>query len=1278
MEENGEESVQQSKVRNLVHAYEKQTNYTESVEEFGLRPRAKSIGNALTYKLFRDPNLEFNTLLDIEKEIVKIDAHLNYYEIYEKETHVAFQEQIFEVLKALVSVDPEGCETTIQKKKELIRQTQKLSKILNSKLPYDNSRSGYKFRKGLAFKREENTVSTTGRFENHKTSSFSSQASVSSLNKSLESLHSLKDTTDYARSDELPDHLQNHGEIPQPDTTIQSLPENEVEAPKPKSVSRLARFFSFRTETKPEIKVGSSSYSSISKSASFSSKTNKYQTYKSYKDQKKLTKDEFNETEEELGKEGHEVDSNEHLDSTDTNDNKVQPEWSVNDTYVEPSEETEDQDNEEVRTNISVSKLKSFFEERKEEDREVAGLGLLTNKRTRFNTGFDIPYTEMNLGQFRLKRALSGNYLNFGAGILKKVDIEKKAEMNKSKSTSDLLDRQRRYKFDDEELDDDVTKEIDDEDEEVHRVVLGSERLDDVNNNEDEEEIPKKEDIDLQHHNVSVNALKQTFERINSQVAEYNEVNKIIHRTTRGHHHKSESVQITNFGGEELSLSRKSSLEDPIQFRIATQSLEDSHSETPFEYQTNEEYLVKSRHQSTDDDHEEHNVNKNHDEFITEIQDEIESSSKEHKEDVPSLEVPVQLRISNFEAQDKLGQETLEEENTKAQEIEKYDTKNKISDKAIPNPQLCVNEQADLRLDENNSVNDFIHEDISSDQNDEESSELFEENKNSLLTSTQDVISTNNIKISNFKDTQLKEHKEQQNVIIDYEQIDDPIADHKTTEDSDSLLEVPVELIVRDNIPAEQNVEHEKDIDVIQITPEEKVLQVENTPANNYDLTQREGNIDGVENVENSTNEDEETCTNQTSDEILNVSDELDTTSEHEPESKYKESTNTKDDNSEDIRTSVTAEISNFSSENTQELTVVNKTEDSKLTEAENINNNVILNEVDLKETPTKFEVSTNDTKIEKECTNDTEHEVVGSSLPTPKITNFSSDNEENKNVVQPDEDSGVAEEAQETVQINEDSNESNLEDLDRVHIEEIEHHNGIDDNFQDSNVIISEASDFEDGDNKSLLEIPPELRVTNFDIDHNAVSVGVVTPNSTELTISNHQSIENINNGYTISNGTHISQSSESMSLLKSVGTLTALKSSTTSSKTVLVGTTQSTFSEKHTIHHSSTTSHRTVTSSSRDATISEVHSSSDDSNLELSRQNGKLTTNNSSATTVVTSQTIQGSKKVTETKNTNLKTAMSLNLSQENIIDEILSDNDNIENLDEEFESLVLEDNK
>ncbi|KAL1497234.1 hypothetical protein ABEB36_008229 [Hypothenemus hampei] len=243
-----------AKVKDLILAYESQSSHVNLHEEhLEQRQRSKSIGNVLSYKMFRQPIVEIRNILDIEKELVKIEAHLTYYEVYEKESQVAFQEQLFDVLTNIVSFDPEGREGTIQKKKELIAETQKLARILNAKLPFDGDVSKNIRRSYSSYSRREDS-------SNLQETRISSTNINNGYTKSEESF----DFTPTSPTKH-EDSIDGQNDLSSPEIPTETKVNTHEATGLMPSVSKLKKFFSFRRDEKPVIP---STYSSVSRSQS--------------------------------------------------------------------------------------------------------------------------------------------------------------------------------------------------------------------------------------------------------------------------------------------------------------------------------------------------------------------------------------------------------------------------------------------------------------------------------------------------------------------------------------------------------------------------------------------------------------------------------------------------------------------------------------------------------------------------------------------------------------------------------------------------------------------------------------------------------------------------------------------------------------------------------------------------------------------------------------------------------------------------------------------------
>ncbi|ERL86371.1 hypothetical protein D910_03779 [Dendroctonus ponderosae] len=552
------DSFNSAKVKDLIFAYERQVSHTDPLEEYYYegRQRAKSIGNVLSYKNFREPELKINNILDIEKELVKIEAHLNYYEVYEKDTHVAFQEQLFSVLTNIVSIDPEGHESTIQKKRELIGETQKLATILNLKLPTDGSHSYRGVRRTYisAIRKEENVHSSTSlRNKEHRVTSTTSHSTVNSGFQSEESLNSTKDSIEFSskQEDAQSEDLKKSEDATESQTPPLAVVQNDPEA-EPKSssaVSKLKRFFSFKRDEKPAIHVTAAAYSGVTRSQSLNLKTSRYVLTKRDKTEERKQREEIISESEE----GNEDDSVTNTSTTSSNRNGTgyTQEEKISEGSVDPTlyvetvkdiEEYRDVQTENIR-NVSVSKLKSLFEDSRRESGE-------------------------------------GNYMNF-VGLLRNVDIEKNGDLNKSKSLSDLKVASLSYETNRNVRQVDLSQELDGDDDnddfnqdsiEVRRESSTSADAG-VNTEQTLETVKAREQKDIQFFEKvsggNVELLKKTFEE------------------TKNNKHKQDSKHVVNEKVEPVLYS-----EDPLvkpevrnneheivnQTQVILDNLEDAHS----------------------------------------------------------------------------------------------------------------------------------------------------------------------------------------------------------------------------------------------------------------------------------------------------------------------------------------------------------------------------------------------------------------------------------------------------------------------------------------------------------------------------------------------------------------------------------------------------------------------------------------------------------------------------------------------------------------------------
>ncbi|XP_028129853.1 putative uncharacterized protein DDB_G0292292 [Diabrotica virgifera virgifera] len=125
------EEVQSVSVRKLISAFENQTNSPEATY---FRPRTRSLGNILAKNVTVREN-QFATLDEISDALEVIQQQLQVYDIYNKERHVAFQEELFNILTSIINIDNDDP----IRARNLISTTKHLVSVLNNKLPSNNS-----------------------------------------------------------------------------------------------------------------------------------------------------------------------------------------------------------------------------------------------------------------------------------------------------------------------------------------------------------------------------------------------------------------------------------------------------------------------------------------------------------------------------------------------------------------------------------------------------------------------------------------------------------------------------------------------------------------------------------------------------------------------------------------------------------------------------------------------------------------------------------------------------------------------------------------------------------------------------------------------------------------------------------------------------------------------------------------------------------------------------------------------------------------------------------
>lgn len=347
------EFVSRISVKDLISAFESKS---ETVRVEFSRPRARSFGNVLNKNVIVRLN-EFITLEDIEKGLTKLETDLNFYEVYNKAKHVAFQEQFFNILTSIANIENDDEDAPVRKKR-LISRTQTLVSFLNQKLPTNI-----------------NQVIEPKQNNQYK---YTTYASYTKANSKIESDAS---------------------------KLVESQINNESKA-------------------QPSLYVESSSTVDVSKSGG------------EYIVSVKKLKENFQLKREDKSEEPTKQEKTVKVTSK-INVNTKQPERKMKQTETQSIEEKVTTNREKVEA-VSVTKLRSLFEQ----SSSSKGLEIITIDKPQLNRESfggsvqnisSIPYTERNLGTFRLQRSVSGNYMNY-SGLLKRVDINRGSsvlELNK-------------------------------------------------------------------------------------------------------------------------------------------------------------------------------------------------------------------------------------------------------------------------------------------------------------------------------------------------------------------------------------------------------------------------------------------------------------------------------------------------------------------------------------------------------------------------------------------------------------------------------------------------------------------------------------------------------------------------------------------------------------------------------------------------------------------------------------------------------------------------------
>lgn len=359
-QETTESFVSTINVRQLISVFENKK--AEEIDYSYSRPRAKSWGNILGDDVVVRYN-DYYTLQDIKEALRKVETNLNFYQVYDKQKHVAFQEQLFNILTSVVNIETETDDDPAQKK-NLITKTQTLVSFLNQKLPNVRSPLKSAYSKNVIENKNDNDDNVFSEY-------------TETIDNNIDN-DSVVDTGEYSVSVKtLKKNFQ-----------VQEVTDNEASSQR----QRVAK--------------------------SLKSKGGRLSTKRQKSEPGILTIGNDVRTAPQLLENGTENNSNESNANVPPTEKKV--------------DTSEDIEPAEVAKVVSVSKLRNLFEEKGKE--ESSGLEVALDAPRTFQYDVNIPYTEGNLGKYRLYRANSGNYLNY-TGLLQKTDINrKKSDITRSKS----------------------------------------------------------------------------------------------------------------------------------------------------------------------------------------------------------------------------------------------------------------------------------------------------------------------------------------------------------------------------------------------------------------------------------------------------------------------------------------------------------------------------------------------------------------------------------------------------------------------------------------------------------------------------------------------------------------------------------------------------------------------------------------------------------------------------------------------------------------------------
>nr|CAH7712507.1 unnamed protein product [Callosobruchus chinensis] len=350
-------------VRDLILSFEQKSVGENSKYH---RRRSKSIGAINENTTVRCDDLE--TLQDVEEALAFTDSSMKNYFAYNKDKHVSFLEQLFNILTCAINIESETKKDR-EKKKHIISRTKKLLVFLHSKVPLPTS-------KKYGGSNDMPHTNTKEGSQDNDDKVFTTLKNGDSLDVCVKELRS---------NFEVPNHENNRKEI-------------IMSTPKVKNVENLG---SAREVSNNNESLHLADESSIEKEHNIS-----------------ITKLKANFEPHEVTE--PEIQSKKEEKETSLESSILIKSSSLNNREVDSAYETDDS-----AYSVSVNKLKNLFEDKSRRSSQLKVVD--DSPKYKMNLDQNLPYTDENLAFHRLKRAHSGYYLDYlnlikMANLCKSVD----------------------------------------------------------------------------------------------------------------------------------------------------------------------------------------------------------------------------------------------------------------------------------------------------------------------------------------------------------------------------------------------------------------------------------------------------------------------------------------------------------------------------------------------------------------------------------------------------------------------------------------------------------------------------------------------------------------------------------------------------------------------------------------------------------------------------------------------------------------------------------------